>query len=168
MINAEAEKNTFAKQMNLELLEKNSRKLKNKEYIYKKSIFEQFAASRTNYKFPHEEFTEKAKLTNRISNLEKKQILMSPKYEEADVKGKILEKALNEIIQAPANLKKYQSLEISSRKYMHEVKEFRNTVVPLDIQYQMVRKRRALYTNPKISHLTSKYINYYVELGKQN
>ena len=154
MMNGEFEGDTFAKQINLEFL-RNCMK-KHDYSFYSSTIFDTYNNLKSKFVLPHERINIKEELESKMNKLIRKIPLISPKYESNDLRERIFEKALVEIMERPRNSVEMESLQNLSKNFIKTTRQFRNRIAPLKEQYELERQRRSLYGNPIVCNFANK------------
>eukprot|EP00826_Nyctotherus_ovalis_P038412 TRINITY_DN3599_c0_g2_i3.p1 TRINITY_DN3599_c0_g2~~TRINITY_DN3599_c0_g2_i3.p1 ORF type:complete len:294 (+),score=54.66 TRINITY_DN3599_c0_g2_i3:303-1184(+) len=158
MMNGETEKKTLAKNLNLESLNKPMRFVKIKRRMLQSTIFQQYKDQSKYYCLLHEDKKERKKLEYKLSKILRKQLLISPKYEDANIRDHLMIKALHEIIEQPNGSSQVDALQELSKDFITTTERFRYTIAPLEFQYQLERQKKALCSNAKVVSMTNKML----------
>ena len=121
MMNNELEKSSLAKEYNVTNLNKSRQRNAYKKTIIDKTIFEKYKDKEENFKYLHDNNDEVKILELRLNKIERKNLLISPKYEQENVKDRVLRKALRRALQDPA--KDSDELRRLNNKYLEHNKK---------------------------------------------
>lgn len=151
MMNGEVEKVTLAKDYNLSKLS-NSRMLGSyKKGSSEKSAFERYCDGEG---MLHENEKAMKVLSIKLARVQNKQLLLSPKYKSADIKERMLSKALGQVLQGatgPAD-----PLRVLGKQYVETSRRLENAAVSADNQCQLEKLQNALHSHLRVSSLAHK------------
>lgn len=150
MMNNELEKVTSAKANSLDKLKKARKENAYKKSFGAKSIFEKYCDEDTDFKHLHKNIEEIKVLEMKLAQKSNKELLESPRYEGVDFKDRVLKKALQKILQNPAE-ELDELRKVNAKPY--EGRRQRNS--SLQIENQRNSEQKGLFSNLKVAILAN-------------
>ena len=102
MMNNELERDTSAKRIGLDKLKEANEDKALKRSLITKTVFQKYRDKDPDFKHLHENMEERKVLDVKLAKMVNKELLESPRYEEFNLKDKVLKKALQQLLQSPA------------------------------------------------------------------
>ncbi len=166
MMEGEHEKQTPAKECDLEQLERARRGRAFKSDLAYRTVFEAFhdwkfsadpAVAGADFRYPHEDRTELAKLEGSSNRILAKKLLLSPKYQGANIKEGMLKQALHTVLLS--NLVK-ESKELDALEELNKSVEEEDTPensASWEHQFHIEQQKKLLYSDSRVVSLANRY-----------